>query len=141
MDAASALGDAVSGTNAAFAGAGTSDVAAARRAMVRLVIDSTQSRAVRYDMLRWLAISPCTNLRELVFGFAPDVEEAFSSARRTLARSASDSAYIHLVERTPERVQYYVDKGATLTAARIAGRVLFNPRLAGCTVVVLGNAR
>lgn len=140
LDATSAMSDAAPAMTSSLVAAGSRDVAALRRAMVRMAKDSTQARGLRFDMLHTLAIAPCTNLRELVFGNAPDIEEAFAAARRTLARSVTDSAYIDLVEQTPERLHRFANLGPTLTVSLIAGRILFNPRVGGCTAIILHNA-
>ncbi len=140
LDATSAMSDGAPAMTSSLVAAGSRDVAALRRTIVRMATDSTQPRGTRVDMLRMVAITPCTNLRELVFGHAEDVQEAFAAARRTLARSAADSAYIDLVEQTPERLHRYGMTGSTLTATRIAGRLLFNPRVGGCTAILLHNA-
>ena len=142
VDATNAVGDALAESGRSlFVGVSNRDTPALRAAMVRFAADSTEPRGLRFEVLVWLAITPCTNLRELVFGYAPDVRGAFDAAERNLARTGSDSARIALVRQTSERLYMYdrSTQGFPFAWARFAGRMLFNPRLEGCTRLALFN--
>ena len=89
-----------------------------------------------------LAILPCTNTRTLAFGPDAETREAIAGIREALARTASDSAMVTIAEETPER------RGRRLVepepefieyAARLGGRLLGNPRLAGCVTGFAGS--
>jgi hypothetical protein len=109
-----------------------------------LVVQSRNPRlppGVRMDLLRALSWSPCTNLRELVFGPDQDVRDAFADARNTLARFASDSALLTLLYENPERgraLDRIFDSpgllgGLLLKSSDLVGGALGNARIPGCS--------
>ena len=95
-------------------------------------------RGIRFESLRSLSMSSCSNVREVLMGPSPDVRDAFRNAKVSLARFPSEQAYLDLVFRTTERVPE--DAGVMLAperfivgAAAVAGVVLNNPRVEACT--------
>jgi len=107
--------------------------------------DARNTRSIRMEMLGALGMSPCTNLRELVFGPNTDVEDVFADARKRLARFASDSALIDMLLVGPERVRFINLDWATpglaqrmvMGASDVTGAVLANRRLPGCARLLL----
>jgi hypothetical protein len=117
-----------------------------------LVVQSRNPRlppGVRMDLLQALSWSPCTNLRELVFGPDQDVRDAFADARTTLTRFASDSALLQLLYENPERARSldgFIESpgfvgGLLLKSADLVGGVLGNARISGCSRLVVGLGR
>jgi hypothetical protein len=68
------------------------DLEAARKALMARVNDPHVTRAERYETLRMLAFSTCTNGREFLFGRRDDVRSAMDKARADLARFPSERA-------------------------------------------------
>lgn len=125
-----------------FDGINLQDVVALRATMIRMATDETEMRGLRLEMLGMLAIAPCTNVRELIFGPAADVKGAFERVRKRAARFASDSALIDLVYDTPERLETLAGQrdAPVVRVSRVVGKALFNPRIAGCTTLMLDAA-
>ncbi len=89
-------------------------------------------------LLRSLAWGPCTNAREMVFGPDADLRRVFAWARENLARFPSERALVDVIERTPERLGSLTEGPALLVrAADALGFVLRNPRISGCTQLIL----
>ena len=113
-----------------------------RREIVRLVSDPTQSPTIRWEYLRYLTITPCTNVREMVFGPGPDIMNAIEAARRDLIESPGHEALFDLMLRPLEP-----GNGSNLLpgflpqlaygASRVAGFFLMNERLPGCVRLAL----
>jgi serine/threonine-protein kinase len=117
--------------------------------------DRTLPRGLRFEQLRIVSIASCTDLEEIVFGPAPDVQGVFARARRDLARFASDSAVIALMERElysgppvsdddvgpPELRRSWLEHAA-FHLARGAGGLFGNARLRNCgpAIVLWGSA-
>ena len=86
-------------------------------------------------------MTSCTNVRELLFGPRADVLDSFTRARRDLARYPSEQAFIDLIQRTPNSNSLFSDDPSSpvrqvlVGASTIAGVVLHNPRLMGCTLI------
>jgi tRNA A-37 threonylcarbamoyl transferase component Bud32 len=116
------------------------EVAALRDVIRRTARDPRELRGVRLEMLHVLGMAPCTNLRELVFGPAPDVTETFAYARAKLARFPSDSAVLTLIERQPETIEMPLSENAkhrwVQSMAKVVGSGLGNRRLAGCVALL-----
>ncbi len=114
-----------------------------RRALIAKSANPALHRAERYESLYLLSQSSCTNVRELLFGTRTDVTDAFTAARRDLARYPSEQAMVDLIGRsgaTPPAglLTNPLEKFAVSTAT-IAGAVLGNPRLAACTRTILAS--
>jgi hypothetical protein len=107
-----------------------------RAVLVAIASDSTAHRAARFEALMNLGMVPCTNARELLFGFRSDVAGAFASARRNLVRHPSDSALLDLMEFSSERSPDLHEDGVLAAAfremAHLSSKVLFNKRIHGC---------
>ena len=147
-----ALRDSTASVPEAF---GLGDEAAAREpkpsraTWLAAIRDRTLPVPIRLELLNVAAMATCTNLRELVFGPGRDIDSAFAEGRRTLARSASDSAMIGVYERQARRRP---PRGAAweegprkmgagrllaIKGARALGWLLGDPRVAGCAEVAL----
>ena len=79
----------------AYAQAGRSP----RAEVLAAAIDGRRHRLARWGALADLAVLPCTNVREAVFGPDADVLGAFDIALRSFARFPSDSARIEALKR------------------------------------------
>jgi len=119
----------------------TRNPVSARRSLIRVTENTKEMRGLRYELLHTLAIAPCTNVRELVFGPDPEVLAAFDHARKNWARFQSDTAFLDMVFATPERLESLVNgttRGRMLVrAAGMAGEMLGNKRLAGCASLLV----
>ncbi len=116
------------------------DVAYVRNSITRVVQDSTMTRGLRWELLRWLPFAPCTNVRELIFGPDRELQVVFSSAREQLARFPSEEQYYDFITAELERsiqTTLPVTKRAVFRAADITGKLLGNKRLGGCVQVLL----
>ena len=107
-----------------------------RRRFIAIVDDPSTRRAERYDALNSLSVSSCTTVGQLLFGRSPDVDAAFSRARRNLARYPSEQSLVDLVDRPVDPVKLGNPfTGVAISAATVAGTVLHNPRFATCALV------
>ena len=116
------------------------EAAAIRGAIIRAATDPREVRGFRNEMLYLLAATPCTNLRELVFGPTTAVREAFELNRARFARFASDSAVLDLMQESAERANaelFGLRVTPPMRVARALGAMLGNKRLGGCTTMVL----
>jgi hypothetical protein len=63
-----------------------------RTSLMEMVRDSDLQRYYRYGALAdLLLVSPCTNLRELIFGLETDVENTIDAARQAFAKNRDES--------------------------------------------------
>jgi hypothetical protein len=114
----------------------------ARSELIRRASDPHESRGVRFASLELLSLAPCSNVRELLLGPRADIRDAFERAKRDLARYPSERAFIDLIAQSPNASSLSFDNVTSPTqqfmvgAATIAGAVLHNPRLTGCTLLV-----
>ena len=116
----------------------------ARVLLRAIVLDRTQSRALRFELLHSLAFAPCTNPREMLFGHAEDIESVFAVAQRELARYPSERALVDLIRNSPEAMTGSVSHSGlgprvASGAALVASKVLRNPRLVTCTELLLAT--
>lgn len=141
-DSVRALVDELEQVRGAFA---VINVANIRRYWLRQAQDTTQLRGVRMEMFYTLALVPCTNARELIFGPGEDIQAAVAQARRDLLRFPSEEAYLELILESPERAAS-TDAGLIaddlvspliLGIARISGWMLRNQRIPGCIALYL----
>lgn len=116
-----------------------------RRRLIARLDNPAVPLGERFEVLRMLSASPCTNVRELMFGPRADVTEAIARARRTVARYPSERALVDLMGRMP--APPYGDPSFNpflslpISAATISGVALHNPRLASCMLVLSGVGR
>lgn len=107
-----------------------------RASLLARVADPTIHRGERYEMLRMLSASSCTNVPELLFGPRSDVTDALARARTNLARFPSEQALVDLVGSTPRSNVDIMMHGPldmfVVSAGTVAGTVLRNSRLAAC---------
>jgi len=113
-----------------------------RRITLAMVWDTSLTLGFRLEFLKIASFQTCGNLREMLFGPAADLTDAFARARRELARFPSDSAIIGLMERIavqgpPANLEspwasHNIFGGAAVALTRTASRFLGNPRLARC---------
>ena len=129
-------------TGTAADGRDTFDPGAIRRTNIATIQNHRKLRGLRLELLGGLGLTPCTNVQELVFGPANDIRDVFDAARKDLAHSAADSAYIDLMYAVTERpVPRHVPRqiegdgiGQTLLlgTADVAGALLRNRRIPAC---------
>ncbi len=119
------------------------DPSAVRSALRRIAEDPREQRGLRSEMLLLLASSPCTNLRELIFGAGPDVRATYEVLQRTWARFPSDSAMLDLMYRTPELLASLAPETTRaqwlMRVARMEGAILRNPRIPGCAAMAMAT--
>jgi hypothetical protein len=121
-----------------------------RRITLAMAWDTSLTLGLRLDLLSNAAFLTCGNLREMLFGPAADLTDAFARARRELARFPSDSAIIGLMERNAVQGppaydgilespwEYHnIFGGAVVALTRTASRLLDNPRLARCGALIV----
>ena len=114
-----------------------------RQGLIAKSANPALHRAERFESLKLLSASSCTNVRELLFGTRTDVSDAFRAARRDLARYPSERAMVDLIDRSGALPSPYLLNGPVeklvVSTATIAGAVLGNPRLAACTRIILAQ--
>ncbi len=108
------------------------------REMIRVVLDTTAVRGLRWSMAHALALAPCTDLRSLIFGPDAELRAVFADAKRSLARYQSEGAFfdrmMHAASDGPGfRRREGVFGPVLQDAARVTGTLLGNRRLPGCT--------
>jgi hypothetical protein len=122
------------------AGLDLRDAAVMRSATMQLASDRGETRSLRLELMHPLALAPCTNLRELVFGFDPDLRALFDHQKASLGRYASDTAVIELIERQAEMLDEeeigFQRNPFIKGSSRAAGAILRNKRLAGCVALL-----
>lgn len=115
----------------------------ARRQVLTLIENPHAARGHRFDSIRSLAATPCTNVRDLLLGQRDEVTETIARAQHTLARYPSERAVLDLQATMP-----HVGNGSrgsnplqalAISSASVAGTVLRNPRLVSCTVLLTGG--
>jgi len=110
-----------------------------RRAVLRTVGDRRKLRGLRLEMLFILGLAPCTNVKEMVFGPDGDVQFAFRSLGRDLARFPSEQAWLDVLFQSAERPLNASGYGSIgwgrrilFGAADVAGALLRNRRIPTC---------
>jgi hypothetical protein len=116
---------------------------AMRDRSLRTLTDATVPRAIKFEILQQLALSSCTNPRELLFGPRPEITKAFENAERDLARFPSERALLEMTRTTTERpapddARIPEVARVVIGASTIGSVVLQNPRMAFCSRVVIG---
>jgi hypothetical protein len=111
-----------------------------RQRMVLELNDPRVHRGERFEILHALAMSSCSNVKEMLLGPDEDVRTAMETARRSLARFPSEQAQADLLLR-PLRVRSRELTGRPISqlvtsASAVAGTVLRNDRLPVCPLVV-----
>jgi hypothetical protein len=114
-----------------------------RKRLVAMSEDPSLSRAIRFSALERLALSSCSNVRDLLFAPRADVRDAFVRAKSELARFPSERAFVDLIEGAVIRypggpVRNGGPQQLLVGASTIAGTVLNNPRMAACSRIILG---
>jgi hypothetical protein len=111
----------------------------ARRTLISRVADPKLPRGERFEALRMLSTSSCTNVRELLTGPRSDVTEAIDRARRDLARFPSERAYIDLSTQLPvvryRDVSYNPFLALLASTSSVASVALNNPRMTACPLI------
>jgi hypothetical protein len=112
----------------------------ARRALLLRIEDPAVPLGARFEGLRSLHASSCTNVPELLLGPRADVRAVLQRARNTVARYPSEQALVDLQARTlmptSDAPSSNPIQSLAVSSATVAGVVLHNPRLASCTRVL-----
>ena len=142
-DSVHALNERLSAALPVRATTNTRDAAVIRADIARAVEDRSLLRGVRFELLQSLMVAPCTNARELVFGPNEDLVRVFEIARRELARFPGEEALLEVARTTAERgvsepVEGFLPR-LVYRLSRLAGLLLANKRLSGCTELFLTN--
>ena len=116
-----------------------------RKHLLARVTDPATHRGERFESLRALSMSSCSNVRDLLLGPRSDATDAIHLARQDLARYPSERALIDLVTQPADQQFSGVYLGPieelAASASAVASVVLHNPRLAACTRIVRAYAR
>jgi hypothetical protein len=121
-----------------------------RRYYLDAIADTTVPPGRRWLAARTFASSPCTNARELIFGFDRTSDSALTLAMRVLPRFPADSAFVALLRTDIERLtledvelrrRLPFRARALQAAADFSGKVLGNPRISRCVAVVRSQQR
>ena len=127
---------------------GEMDPRSLRRRVLATVNAPDVARALRMESYFDLALSPCTNVRELLSGPDADVRAGLTGARKALARFPSEQALLDLMDRAPSSTMPPNIRSALATSplsagaigvARFAGWFLRNPRIPGCVSILAGH--
>lgn len=118
-------------------------LATIRATALRNFNDPALPRGYRFEQLGTLAWSTCSNVRSVLAGPSSETQQAFETARSSLARSDAERQYIDLLERNvtdlPNRPAVPgVVAGIIQGAASVTSAVTGNERIAGCTRVLTG---
>ena len=131
-----------SSVSPAHAGAQPTAEELRRRLLARLE-DPEIPRTEQFDGLQSLALAPCTNVRELLFGPRSDMTAILDRARRTIARYPSERALVDLQTRLPSLSSGFGPANPiqelAASAGSVAGLVTQNPRLVTCTRILSGG--
>jgi hypothetical protein len=113
-----------------------------RKFLIAETANPNEHFGIRFEALRLLSASSCTNVKELMFGNGSDVTAAIQAARTNLARYPSEQALVDLLAQPPQprlnEIAYDPIQALAVSSATVAGTVLRNPRLAACTRIVTG---
>ena len=111
------------------------------RASILTAARAPSPPSVRWEMLRMLAVMPCTDTRTLAFGPDAETRDAIAAIRTELATTPSDSAVVTLAEETPERRgRRIVEQEPEFIerVVRVISATFGTPRLAGCVTGFVG---
>lgn len=108
---------------------------ALRARLIARAGDSTAGRAIRFEHLSLLGISSCADLRELLYGPAPAIREAFASAAPLYQRSAKEQ---EVFARLSTGI-FRVESGAEIPAAFRPAAVAFGRRPVAACVQMVGG--
>lgn len=124
------------------AGSGRLPLHQMRKFLIAETANPNEHFGIRFEALRLLSASSCTNVKELMFGNGSDVTAAIQAARTNLARYPSEQALVDLLAQPPQprlnEIAYDPIQALAVSSATVAGTVLRNPRLAACTRIVTG---
>ena len=114
-----------------------------RRRLLANIEDPAVALGVRYESLRSLSGTSCTNVRELLFGPRAETMQLVERARHNLARYPSEVALVELLTRrsysAPDVSSPNPIRALAVSSASVAGVVLQNPRLVSCTRILTGG--
>ena len=109
---------------------------ALRRRIMATVVSTHLPRGTRVSNYWALAMTPCTNVQELVAGSDDDVRTTLKRGRAALARFPSESQVFDVFELQPTVVYHPHPPTRTwrvlMPMARLSGWLLRNPRIPGC---------
>ncbi len=102
--------------------------------------DLPPPRALNFELAAWVAFTPCTNVKELIFGRNSENQATFDSYRAAAVRFPSETAYFDMLQRNADEGPYtwsgYSSPGLLLRivygASNLAGKLSGNPRLGTC---------
>ena len=72
---------------------------AIQRTMRAQILDTTMVLGVRWELLQFLGMEPCTDMHQVIFGPDSLHRATMAEAKRTMVKRASDSAFFALAER------------------------------------------
>lgn len=128
--------------DALWAAAARTSTDDARRQLLARIEDPATLRGERFEGLRRLSYTSCTNVRELLLGPDADARRVLADAPRLLARYPSERALIELQSRPlatmPNSEWTNPIQALVVSSATVAGAVLQNPRMASCTRILGG---
>ena len=102
-------------------------------ALRRIVLDSTELRGLRFEMLLNYSYSPCSDLRQMLFGPDAAHRATMDSARLALVRTSSDSLIFSFVEQ-PLDTRHMTRDGVPLVRERFTVSGWIASRLTGHNV-------
>jgi hypothetical protein len=119
-----------------------SDAIAARRDLVEILRDRQRLQAERWEAVNLLALAPCSNARELVFGPANELSRALEIARTSLARFPSEQRLLENILATADA--HRLESRAVLPwtigiVSRGFDRLFGNTRVTNCTLLMTGD--
>lgn len=115
-----------------------------RERALALATNTSVPRSVRLENLETLSRTVCASTRDVILGPRRDVLDAFSQARRELARSPGEAAWIDLMLRSPNLRAPQSDPPRDMImrvivgTSEIASVVWGNPRFSACPRVMTG---
>jgi hypothetical protein len=112
------------------------------RASILAAARAPSAPSQRWEMLRMLAVMPCTDTRTLAFGADAETRESIAAIRAELATTPSDSAVVTLAEETPaRRGRRIVEQEPAFIerVVRVVSMTVGTPRLAGCVTGFVGR--
>lgn len=115
------------------------DIPLIRQTALGVLTDPNRVPGLRWEFLQVMALAPCTNARELVFGPTPRLSEVFQRTRRELTRFKSEEQLFDNMVALPHTADPFM-KGAptgmtdsvVITLLRTVASTFGNEHISGC---------